>query len=93
MITYSVSRRTPEFGLRMALGARRIDVLLLVLRQAMVLTLSGAVLGMVFALLAGRVLRSMILRGEFIGSAGSVCDRDGPCGLLCLHAKRPRLIR
>jgi len=44
----------------MALGAQRMDVLLLVLRQAAVLTLSGAVLGMVFALLAGRALRSMI---------------------------------
>ena len=60
VIAYSVSRRTSEFGLRMALGAQRMDVLLLVLRQAAVLTLSGAVLGMVFALLAGRALRSMI---------------------------------
>ena len=60
VIAYSVSRRTPEFGLRMALGAQRMDVLLLVLRQAAVLTLSGAVLGMVFALLVGHVLKSMI---------------------------------
>jgi len=60
VIAYSVSRRTPEFGLRMALGARRTDVLLLVLRQAAMLTLSGAVLGMAFSLLAGRVLKSMI---------------------------------
>jgi predicted permease len=60
VIAYSVSRRTSEFGLRMALGARRMDVVLLVLRQAAMLTLSGAVLGMAFALLAGRVLKSMI---------------------------------
>jgi putative ABC transport system permease protein len=60
VIAYSVSRRTSEFGLRMALGAQRTDVLLLVLRQAAVLTLSGAVLGMAFALLVGRVLKSMI---------------------------------
>jgi ABC-type antimicrobial peptide transport system permease subunit len=60
VIAYSVSRRTPEFGLRIALGAQRMDVLLLVLRQAAVLTLSGAVLGMVFALLVGHVLKSMI---------------------------------
>jgi predicted permease len=60
VIAYSVSRRTPEFGLRMALGAQRMDVLLLVLRQAAVLTFSGAMLGMAFALLVGRVLKSMI---------------------------------
>jgi hypothetical protein len=70
----------------MALGARRTDVLLLVLRQAAVLTLSGAVLGMTFALLMA-ASEEHDLRGESIGSAdlfcgGCVCDCDGPCGLL-----------
>jgi predicted permease len=60
VIAYSVTRRTSEFGLRMALGAQRSNVLLLVLRQAAMLTLSGTVLGMAFALLAGRALKSMI---------------------------------
>ena len=60
VIAYSVSRRTSEFGLRMALGARRMDVLLLVLRQAAMLTFGGAMLGTAFALLIGRVLKSMI---------------------------------
>ena len=60
VIAYTVSRRTSEFGLRMALGARRMDVLLLVLRQAAMLTFGGAMLGMAFALLIGRVLKSMI---------------------------------
>jgi len=60
VIAYSVSRRTPEFGLRMALGAQRTDVLLLVLRQATMLTLGGAVLGTIFAFVAARVLKSMI---------------------------------
>lgn len=60
VIAYSVSRRTPEFGLRMALGAQRMDVLLLVLRQATILTLSGAVFGMILAFMAARVLKSLI---------------------------------
>jgi ABC-type antimicrobial peptide transport system permease subunit len=60
VIAYSVGRRTPEFGLRMALGARRLDVLRLVLTQATRLVLAGTVLGMVLALVFARVLKSLI---------------------------------
>jgi len=60
VISYSVSRRIPEFGLRMALGAQRRDVLQLVLTQATRLVLSGTVLGVVLALTLGRVLKSMV---------------------------------
>jgi predicted permease len=60
VIAYSVSRRTPEFGLRMALGARQFDVLWLVLLQAAKLILSGAVIGVLLALVLGRGLKSLI---------------------------------
>jgi ABC-type antimicrobial peptide transport system permease subunit len=60
VISYSVSRRTAEFGLRMALGAQQRDVLRLVLVQAIKLTLEGAALGIIVSLAAARVLKSLI---------------------------------
>jgi predicted permease len=60
VIAYAVSQRSAEFGLRMALGARRFDVLRLVLLQAAKLILSGTVIGVVLALLLARGLKSLI---------------------------------
>jgi len=60
VISYSVSQRIPEFGLRLALGAPPRGLLRLVLAQAARLAVSGAVLGVVVALTLARVLRSMI---------------------------------
>jgi ABC-type antimicrobial peptide transport system permease subunit len=60
VIAYSVSQRTPEFGLRMALGARQFDVLGLVLLQAGKLILSGTVIGVLLALMLARALKSLI---------------------------------
>jgi predicted permease len=60
VIAYSVSQRTPEFGLRMALGARQFDVLRLVLVQAAKLILSGTAMGVLLGLILGRGLKSLI---------------------------------
>jgi predicted permease len=60
VISYSVSQRLPEFGLRLALGAPPRDVLRMVLGQAARLAVGGAAIGLVVALTLARVLRSMI---------------------------------
>ncbi|MFL6689198.1 MAG: ABC transporter permease, partial [Alphaproteobacteria bacterium] len=60
VIAYSVSQRTAEFGLRMALGARQFDVLRLVLTQAAKLILSGTAIGVLLALVMARGLKSLI---------------------------------
>jgi predicted permease len=60
VIAYSVSQRTAEFGLRMALGAQQGEVLRLVLVQAIKLTLVGAALGVAASLALARVLKTLI---------------------------------
>ena len=60
MMTYVVSRRTREFGLRIALGASASDVLRLALRQAATLTTAGVGIGLILALLLGSLMASAL---------------------------------
>jgi len=60
VISYSVSQRIPEFGLRLALGAPPGGVQLMVLLQAMRLAVGGAVIGLAVALILARAMSSMI---------------------------------
>jgi putative ABC transport system permease protein len=60
VIATSVTQRTKEFGLRMALGARRESVLVMVLRQGLTLVAIGLAIGMAGAVAGGRVLSSYL---------------------------------
>ena len=60
VVSHSVSQRTRELGIRVALGASVGDVLGLVLRQGLALAGLGVVLGLVAALALRRVIRSML---------------------------------
>jgi predicted permease len=60
VVAYSVSMRTREMGVRMALGARPGDLLALVMRQGGRLALVGLAAGAVLAALAGRVLGALL---------------------------------
>jgi len=61
-ISYSVSQRTQELGIRMALGASRGDIVALVIRQSLVLTGIGLCLGLTVALTLTRLLKNLVFQ-------------------------------
>ena len=60
LLAYSVSQRTRELGIRIALGAQRNDILWLVLRHAVVLLACGVAVGLVVAWAAAGIMRSFV---------------------------------
>ena len=62
-LAYRVNMRTAEIGVRMALGARRGQVVWMILKDSLVLTAVGVAMGVPLAMLVGRALASSLFMG------------------------------
>jgi predicted permease len=82
LVAYSVSRRTEEIGLRLAVGARPLDIYRLVLGEALTLALLGSALGLGLSLLGQRAVAGLL----FGISAGDVRVLLGVAALLTAAA-------
>jgi ABC-type antimicrobial peptide transport system permease subunit len=92
VIAYSVSRRTRELGIRMAVGASRGRILKMVLGQGLRLAAAGAIAGGLVALASARVLASLLYGISPLDPAAYAAA----CGLLlavaCLANLAPAIV-
>ena len=89
LVAYTVARRTPEIGVRVALGADARSVLWLIMREVLVLASVGVALGIPLALALGRVIKSQLFGvagGNFVlfvaGAALALLAAAATAGLL-----------
>jgi putative ABC transport system permease protein len=64
VIAYSVTQRTQEIGLRIALGAQRADVVRMIVRQALTLVVAGIIVGAIGAFLVTRLMTRLLFQTE-----------------------------
>ncbi len=60
VMAYSVSQRTREIGIRMAIGARQVDVSRMVMRRGLVLTVAGVIAGLAASAALSRLIASQL---------------------------------
>jgi predicted permease len=85
LMSYSVSRRTNEIGIRMALGAQRAGVVGMVLRESMLMVVVGVVIGFAGAMAGGRFVES-VLFGLSTTDAWTISGAIGATVLVSLAA-------
>ena len=66
LLTYSITLRTREIGIRMAMGSQRAAIFVLILREALYLTLIGIAIGVPLAIAASRIFANMLFGLSFV---------------------------
>jgi ABC-type antimicrobial peptide transport system permease subunit len=74
VIAFSVNQRTQEFGVRMALGARRAGVLALVVREGLTLVTIGLAIGMAGALVLTRLMGAVLFETQPLNGLSLLFD-------------------
>ena len=74
VLSYAVTRRTNEVGVRMALGATPSEILLSFSKRGLALTLTGLVIGLVLAAIAARSMTSLLygFRPDYVPTVSAV---------------------
>ena len=72
IVSYTTLQRTREFGIRIAVGATRADVVALVFRQGLILTLTGSLIGLGAALLLSRALTQLLFHVSPLDAASFI---------------------
>jgi macrolide transport system ATP-binding/permease protein len=95
VIAYSVSQRTREIGIRMALGAQRNSVLQLILKQAGSLIVVGVIVGLLCSLAAAIVMRNLLfgVRPWDLSTFFAVALMLAGCALLASYIPARRAAR
>jgi ABC-type antimicrobial peptide transport system permease subunit len=86
VMSYSVTQRTREIGVRMALGAQRAEILALLLRRGMVLTSAGLLAGAGLMFVLSRTVPMMPANSSALASSGSFLGRSGGESLIYVGA-------
>jgi ABC-type antimicrobial peptide transport system permease subunit len=60
LLSYSIARRTREIGVRIAVGASRSAIVRMIVREGVILTMAGVIVGVPCALAAGRLTRALL---------------------------------
>ena len=91
VVSFSVSQRTSEMGLRMALGARRSDIVRLTLVSVLRLTVVGVAAGSIASLALARVLTSMLFATDAHDPVIFVAVPASLIGVACIASMAPAL--
>jgi putative ABC transport system permease protein len=91
VMAYTVSQRTAELGLRMALGATKVELSRLVLRKAVALTVAGVTLGLLASLGLTRVIEGFLFGVEATDPVTLAAVALGLCGVAVLASLTPAL--
>lgn len=81
VLAYSVAQRRQELGIRVALGAKRADILLLIVREGLLFATAGIAIGLVAALLLTRLMSSMLYK---VGARDLTTFVVTPLAFLCI---------